>query len=238
MSTPVTLRRVRVPNSADGGAPRLRRALAAIGALSVVFSLAACAGPDGAAEDGFVAERKAAMAFMEALEAGHAQEAAALISDSAGFAPGSLEEDFYALAEARPENAEIVGALQFDEKTVYVDVAFDLAGEQRDIKISFDGGDAQIAGWLGAALPIASVPAGGELVVSDSLPVPVGADPVEVQLLPGRYLIAYEGTAIDPSGGLSGSFPIEFPVVAEQVTEDLPSGIARPSASLEIGPES
>ncbi|WP_307215828.1 hypothetical protein [Microbacterium sp. SORGH_AS_0888] len=214
---------------------RLRRA-GVIGAVGLVVALLAGCGPEAPyGSDAYSAEIDVARQFMSALERGAASSALALTTGDLGIRPDAATDVFYEKAEARPTKATIVSAVETSDTEVYVDVRFQLAGDDREIKLGFLRGQSspRITGWLFQGMSVAGYTGEGtpgNLVVSDDVAYPFARDSQQIVLLPGRYSFHYEG-----SGPVAGkSFPVDFPYQYQQLEPDLPAGLSISYTSLTV----
>ena len=177
------------------------------------------------------AARKVVSEFFDLLESGDTSGIAALITDDSALSSAVLDEDFYAAAADRPTDAKIVAATELEPGSVYVTVEYSVGGDDRDIKVEVvgSGGDSEIAGWLHDTLSIDPLRAPGAWQVNGTLSTGAADEETQFVALPGIYDFEYVdpqalGT-VDPDGGASSAFPVEFPVEGGQLTAAAPAGV-------------
>lgn len=217
------------------GGMRLR-AVGLLGAAGLIVSLLTGCSPEPPyGSDKYSAEMDVARRFMSALEDGAASSAVALTTGDLGIRLDATTDRFYESAVARPSKSTIVSAVETSDTEVYVDVRFQLAGDDRDVKLGFTRGQSspRIGGWLFQGMSVAGHTGSespGSLVISDRLDYPIGRDMQQIVLLPGRYSFHYQGSG--PAAGKS--FPVGFPYHDDELAPHLPHGLSVSHGSLTV----
>lgn len=176
------------------------------------------------------------------LESGKTDGVAALITSDSDLTSAVLDEDFYASAVARPEDATVVAAIETEPGTVYVTVEYTLDTQKRDIKVAVveEAGEPKIDGWLHETLSLAPLRAAGAVErngrpsaaweVNRTYVVGDLEKSVQFVALPGIYSFEF----VNPAGTAPRSFTVEFPIDFVELTANVPTGVTARGSEISV----
>ncbi len=177
--------------------------------------------------------------FFDRLVDGDATGAGELLSDPSVVSPVALDDAVYAEA-VRPVEARVTSVTGSGPESS-VDVEYRLDGEEeaRTLVVSTEtvGGEPRVALWSDHGLPVVHPGVPVEIVVEGSGAFDL-ATSGPLRLLPGIYDLELAGpqdlTTIDPDGGDSEPFTVEFPVDPDAIQP--PPGAELRSQMLHVDP--